>query len=37
VLKDDFSGSVDVSYGSAGLKCRLTAPLKNLGTSQNIT
>jgi len=34
-LKDDFGGSVDVSYGSAGLICCLTAPLENLGTSQN--
>jgi two-component sensor histidine kinase len=32
VLKDDFSGSVDVLYGSTGLICRLTAPLENLGT-----
>ena len=31
VLGDDFGGSVRVSYGSAGLVCRLTAPLKNLG------
>jgi len=33
VLKDDFSGSVDVLYDSAGLVCRLTAPLQNLATS----
>ena len=33
VLQDDFGGSVDVSYESAGLVCRLTAPLKNLATS----
>jgi len=33
VLKDDFSGSVDVTYGPAGLTCRLTAPLENLGSS----
>ena len=33
VLQDDFGGSVEVSYGSAGLICRLTAPLENLATS----
>jgi two-component sensor histidine kinase/PAS domain-containing protein len=33
VLKEDFSGSVEVSYGSTGLICCLTAPLENLGTS----
>lgn len=33
VLKDDFSGSVDVLYDAAGLVCRLTAPLQNLATS----
>ena len=33
VLQDDFSGSVEVSYGSTGLICRLTAPLENLETS----
>lgn len=33
VLEDDFSGSVDVSYGSAGFICRLTAPLENLEPS----
>jgi Signal transduction histidine kinase len=33
VLKDDFGGSVEVSYGSTGLICRLTAPLENLATS----
>jgi two-component sensor histidine kinase len=32
VLKDDFRGSVEVSYGSTGLICRLTAPLEVLGT-----
>ena len=32
-LKDDFGGSVEVSFGSAGLICSLTAPLKNLGAS----
>jgi two-component sensor histidine kinase/PAS domain-containing protein len=37
VLKDDFSGSVDVSYGAAGLTCRLTAPLENLGPSPKST
>jgi two-component sensor histidine kinase len=31
VLEDDFKGSVKVSYGSTGLICRLTAPVKNLG------
>jgi two-component sensor histidine kinase len=30
VLQDDFGGSVEVSYGSTGLICRLTAPLENL-------
>jgi two-component sensor histidine kinase len=30
VLQDDFGGSVEVSYGSSGLICRLTAPLENL-------
>jgi two-component sensor histidine kinase len=33
VLQDDFRGSVEVSYRSTGLVCRLTAPLKNLATS----
>ena len=33
VLQDDFNGSVEVSYGSTGLVCRLTAPLENLATS----
>ncbi|PDT91660.1 histidine kinase [Bradyrhizobium sp. Y36] len=33
VLKDDFGGSVEVSYGSTGLVCRLTAPFRNLETS----
>ena len=33
VLQDDFGGSVEVSYRSPGLICRLTAPLENLGTS----
>jgi two-component sensor histidine kinase len=33
VLTADFSGSVDVLYDSAGLVCRLTAPLQNLATS----
>jgi two-component sensor histidine kinase len=33
VLEDDFRGSVEVSYGSTGLICRLTAPLENLATS----
>jgi two-component sensor histidine kinase len=35
VLKDDFGGSVDVSYGSPGFVCRLTAPLGNLGAPQS--
>jgi two-component sensor histidine kinase len=35
VLQDDFGGSVEVSYGSTGLICRLTAPLENLATSPN--
>ena len=30
VLQDDFGGSVEVSYESSGLICRLTAPLENL-------
>ena len=34
VLKDDFGGSLEVSYQSTGLVCRLTAPLGNLGTPQ---
>ena len=33
VLENDFGGSVEVSYGSAGFICRLTAPLINLGAS----
>jgi two-component sensor histidine kinase len=33
VLQDDFGGAVDVSYGSTGLVCCLTAPLQNLATS----
>ena len=33
VLRDDFRGSVEVSYESTGLICCLTAPLENLGTS----
>jgi len=33
VLQDDFGGSVEVSYGSTGLVCRLTAPLENLAIS----
>jgi two-component sensor histidine kinase len=33
VLQDDFGGSVEVSYGSTGLICRLTAPLENLAIS----
>jgi two-component sensor histidine kinase len=33
VLQDDFRGSVEVSYGSTGLICCLTAPLENLATS----
>jgi two-component sensor histidine kinase len=32
-LRDDFGGSVNVSYGSTGLICCLTTQLKNLGTS----
>ena len=30
VLKDDFGGSVEVSYEGTGFVCRLTAPLANL-------
>jgi two-component sensor histidine kinase len=33
VLQDDFGGAVEVSYGSTGLVCRLTAPLENLESS----
>jgi two-component sensor histidine kinase len=32
VLQDDFRGSVEVSDGSTGLICRLTAPLENLAS-----
>ena len=32
VLTDDFGGSVEISYEPAGLICRLTAPLGNLGS-----
>jgi len=32
VLQDDFRGSVEVSYGSTGLICRLTAPLETLAS-----
>ena len=35
VLEDDFRGAVEVSYGSTGVICRLTAPLENLATSQH--
>ena len=31
VLQDDFDGTVEMSYQSTGLVCRLTAPVKNLG------
>jgi two-component sensor histidine kinase len=34
-LREDFKGSVEVSYESTGLICRLTAPLENLETSQS--
>jgi two-component sensor histidine kinase len=34
VLRDDFGGSVSVSYEATGLVCRLTAPLENLATSE---
>jgi two-component sensor histidine kinase len=33
VLQDDFNGTVEVSYQSTGLVCRLTTPVKNLGTA----
>ena len=33
VLEGDFGGSVELSYGSTGFICRLTAPLINLGAS----
>jgi two-component sensor histidine kinase len=32
VLRDDFKGSVEVSYEPTGLVCRLTAPLENLAS-----
>ncbi len=35
VLQDDFRGSVEMSYGSAGLTCRLTALLEDLEVPQN--
>jgi two-component sensor histidine kinase len=37
VLEDDFRGSVDVTYESTGLVCRLIAPLENLATSPKST
>lgn len=37
VLSDDFGGSVDVSYGSTGLACRLIAPLENLAATYGET
>jgi two-component sensor histidine kinase len=36
VLKDNFGGTVEVSYQSTGLVCRLTAPVRNLGTASNM-
>lgn len=35
VLRDDFGGAVQMSYGPTGFVCRLTAPLKNLAASAN--
>lgn len=32
VLKDDFNGTVELSYPPAGLVCRLTTPVRNLQT-----
>ena len=36
VLGDDFSGSVEVTFGSTGLICSLTAPLENLATAPRV-
>jgi len=33
VLKDDFNGTVELSYEPAGLRCRLTTPIKNIETA----
>jgi two-component sensor histidine kinase len=33
VLQDDFNGTVAVTYAAAGLVCRLTTPVGNLGAS----
>ena len=30
VLKDDFNGTVEISYEPAGLRCRLATPVKNI-------
>ena len=35
VLKDDFNGTVELFYGPAGLRCRLTTPVKNIETAPN--
>ena len=37
VLKDDFSGDVEISYEPGGVVCRLTATLENLASSPNST
>jgi two-component sensor histidine kinase len=33
VLKDDFNGTVELSYEPAGLRCRLTTPIRNIETT----
>jgi len=33
VLKDDFNGNVELSYEAAGLRCRLTTPVRNIETA----
>jgi hypothetical protein len=33
VLKDDFNGTVELSYEPAGLRCRLTTPVRNIETA----
>jgi two-component sensor histidine kinase len=35
VLKDDFNGTVELSYEPAGLRCRLTTPIKNIETASD--
>lgn len=33
VLKDDFNGTVELSYEPTGLRCRLTTPIRNIEAS----